>query len=455
MRPIFLFELNEVPKRILHLYASDSRFPNIKKFLTTCMESETITTDTGELSPWVTWPTIHRGMNNENHGIANLGQDPSTFKGVPIWQEFKNRGFSIGVFGSLQSWPPIPPGEGGFYIPDTFAQDASCYPAELTPVLEFNLQMVKENTRVMGRSPVKKIFNPGLAIALLRAGIKPATLAKAALHLVAEKFDPRLKERRATFQAMIFWDIFSHIFNSKSPPAFTSFFTNNVASVMHRFWNNIFPEDFSPNSKYKENDRYHKSTMDFAMSFIDKIFAQILEWQQQNPNLIVIIASSMGQAAIERAPAEFEFLLRDVDKLMKKLFVDVEYRVNLAMSPQTAIVVENNDKKNKIIIALESMRTESGKQLFEVKTSGTSISISTRTLDAPDFPSGIVIFRDQKFSLEDLGLALMKTHPGTAYHIPEGIFLLRDLKRAIQPIPNQLRADEVKEKIMDWSGIRA
>ena len=39
----------------------------------------TVTTcpDVGILSPWSTWPTLHRGVINERHLITDFGQDLS------------------------------------------------------------------------------------------------------------------------------------------------------------------------------------------------------------------------------------------------------------------------------------------------------------------------------------------------------------------------------------------
>src|SRR5438067_120606 len=100
MTPILLLEMNEIPWRLLDRYKE--QFPYIRHFFEDAHQFTTTTVDTGELSPWVTWPTLHRGMSNEEHGIKNLGQDPATFRGKPIWKEIREQGGSIGICGSLQ-----------------------------------------------------------------------------------------------------------------------------------------------------------------------------------------------------------------------------------------------------------------------------------------------------------------------------------------------------------------
>ena len=147
--PLLLLEINEIPWRLLDRYRSTAGYGNIGRFFDRAETFTTLTQDTGTLQPWVTWPSFHRGIPNQEHGIRNLGQDPSTFRGVPIWDEYRRRGFSVGVCGSMQSWPPKDPGPGGFWVPDTFAQDERCIPATVEPLQRYNLNLVRMNGRVV------------------------------------------------------------------------------------------------------------------------------------------------------------------------------------------------------------------------------------------------------------------------------------------------------------------
>src|SRR5690349_12704812 len=114
VRPVLLLEINEVPWRMIDRAMANARFGTIRRFFNASKTYTTISRDKGELSPWITWPSLHRGMSNTEHGIQNLGQDVATFRGTPIWDEYRARGLDIGVCGSLQSWPPRDPGPGGF-----------------------------------------------------------------------------------------------------------------------------------------------------------------------------------------------------------------------------------------------------------------------------------------------------------------------------------------------------
>ena len=63
MQNIILFELNEVPFKVIDYYVN--KYPNstLAKILPKSHQYETVTDDQGHLHPWSTWPTLHRGIH--------------------------------------------------------------------------------------------------------------------------------------------------------------------------------------------------------------------------------------------------------------------------------------------------------------------------------------------------------------------------------------------------------
>lgn len=293
IRPLLLLELNEIPWRMIDRFHGQPEYPALTRFFSTARNLTNVAVDSGELSPWITWPTFHRGMPKEAHGIMHLGQDPTTFRGTPIWQEYRERDYSIGIFGSLQSWPPTDPGRLGFYIPDTFAHDATCVPARLRPLQSFNLSQTAANGRVIDRRSIWSRQTWELLKSLPSVGVSSRTVLMAMAQLAGEQLDQTKTSRRPIFQALVMWDAFSKLFDPIHPPAFATFFTNHVASAMHRYWNNLFPEDFGGN----DCDRHlpYLATMRFAMKVVDRILAEAMDFCAVNPDLIVVFATSMGQ----------------------------------------------------------------------------------------------------------------------------------------------------------------
>jgi hypothetical protein len=66
---IILFELNEVPYKVIRHFCKLYPESNLAKVLSKGRKYETYAEDQGHLSPWVTWPTLHRGVTNEKHFI--------------------------------------------------------------------------------------------------------------------------------------------------------------------------------------------------------------------------------------------------------------------------------------------------------------------------------------------------------------------------------------------------
>jgi hypothetical protein len=417
MRPVLLLEINEVPWRLIDRALAQPALVATREFFSRAQTYTTMSDDEGELSPWITWPSLHRGINNTQHGIKNLGQDVATFRGTPIWQEYRERDLLIGVCGSMQSWPPIDPGRGGFYIPDTFAHDAQTIPRDIEPLQALNLDLVSKNGLVSRRLDILSVRTLR-ALPLLARRISPKTLVRIAEQLVAERFDRSRKARRAIFQTLLFWDVFRSLYQPKTAPAFATFFTNHVAGVMHRFWNHVFPQDFP-----EANSGEHLATMQFALEVMDDILAQALRWLEQRPDLVVVFASSMGQAAVHREKVGYVASITDLPALMRCFDMPSgSYKPLLAMVPQIAIDVPNDEKRLRLRAALEGARTKSELPLFSVDEVAASLSITILTPKGADGTAGGFSRADGLWhTWEQAGVTLNDFADGTGYHIPEGV----------------------------------
>ena len=107
-RKIVLFELNEVPWCIVDDQVARRPDGALASMLRRSAQYETVAADQGHLSPWRTWPSVHRGVPDERHLIGDLGQDHAAADEAypPVWQLLRQRGARVGVGGSLHSSPP-------------------------------------------------------------------------------------------------------------------------------------------------------------------------------------------------------------------------------------------------------------------------------------------------------------------------------------------------------------
>jgi len=429
MRAMLLLEINEVPWRVIDRYLGRPGYENLTAFFRDSDQHTTITVDSGELSPWVTWPTVHRGMSNQEHGIANLGQDPQTFRGEPIWESIRALGHSIGVFGSMQSWPPKDPGLGGFYVPDTFAHDESCIPPSVAPI-----QLV-----------------PTL-MAMWKHGIGLQFALKVAAQLAMERIDRSRVNRRPVFQTILFWQVFKSLFNQAQPPTLTTFFTNHVAGVMHRYWADVFPEDFAEENFCARP--FAVELMDFAMKVTDDIIGDGMRWARNNKELCVVFASSMGQAAVKHPEHEgIALLVDDLAALMHAAgAAKGTFQPLMAMVPQVAVEIEDASLRASVRSSLQEAALPGGARFIHVSEKGKSLSITVSTPRKSDLHDGVVSIAGKRLSLANCGMRIQEVDAGTGYHVPEGVLAIYDLRRKGRPGQDRAKipADRVKSALIRY-----
>ena len=157
---LLIYELNELPKQILDLYIRKypkSNFAILKK---NSLYLDTYTTDKGELHPWTTWPTFYRGIDNRKHKIQFINQEINIkSKYPPVWEFLIKKNLKIGIFGSLQSYPPLINRNVCFFLPDTFSPDCETYPKKLSAFQKFNLTITSNNSGTSRTIRIKDVYN--------------------------------------------------------------------------------------------------------------------------------------------------------------------------------------------------------------------------------------------------------------------------------------------------------
>lgn len=228
-----IYELNEIPKKLFDFYSSafpNSAFAILKKNANLYV---TQTADVGILSPWVTWPTMHRGVSNLKHQISDLGQDLTYInEDYPnLYQILANSDYKVGVFGSLQSYPlPKNINNYSFYVPDTFAYGIECQPKYLSKFQKFNLSMVKKNGRNV-KSNIDLINALDLIINSRKLGINISTYGNLIKQISMELINKDRLVRRRSSQTELSFDLFIKQLQNRKPDI--SFFLYKSSSVKY------------------------------------------------------------------------------------------------------------------------------------------------------------------------------------------------------------------------------
>lgn len=429
-RKVILFELNEVPYRVLDDFAARHPRGAVAKVLDRGRQFETITADTGQLFPTKTWPTVHRGVDNERHGLTNFGQDLSEVdRAYPsIWQLLAERGAKIGVFGSLYAFPlPKNMENYVFYAPDAFASTSDAYPAALEAFQRFNLSMSRASSRNVSRG-IDLSNALGLLPHLGQLGFSRGTVFGVAEQLLSELRDASKKGRRRSFQSVLSFDIFLRQLELKRPD-FCTFFTNHVAATMHRYWAAAFPADYDHFGLGDDWVGAHGGEVEFAMMQTDKMLDRLIGFVERYPEYRLMIATSMGQAATTAEPVTSCVGIKDMTRFLSQFDLTArDFEERPAMAPIFNVVVAQPEKREPLRRALDGLTVGGerfGKELYDGFFEFAFGPLQNYT--GPE----VAQLDGRAVSFADMGLGNVPHEDGvylTADHIPQGAFIVYDLR---------------------------
>lgn len=450
-RKIIFYELNEVPFRIFDHFAQRMPRSALAHLAQHSRRYETFSEDTGHLSPWVTWPTLHRGVINEEHEISDFGMDLGKVDAAypPLWSLLSQKGVKVGLFGSLHSYPlPQNISDYAFYVPDTFAAGPECFPAQYEAFQEFNLAMVGLNGMQVGRGLALRQARRFLAAAP-GLGLRGRTVGKIAAQLVSERLNPNRMVRRRTSQVQIAFDFYLRALRDNRPDI-SFFFTNHVASSMHRYWPGLFPQDYREGRFEAQWLGDWGGEIPFVMKEASHQLGLLQQFVTRNPDHVLVVATSMGQAAVDN-PLKMErsVVIGNLRKLMSALEIgDEDWSRQPAMVPQANVWVSAS--------ALERFMQNIG-----------SLTVNGRNISATRMGDGIVrlelglpnerieavSYQGSAVDGADFGITCLEMMDATganAYHIPNGMLMVYDPKapETAQMTPKRISTTEVAPSIL-------
>lgn len=459
-RRFVLFELNEVPLRVVRHFAERHPGSAFAKVMSRGRHWTTITPDQGHLSPWITWPTLHRGVSSSEHRIAALGQDVAAIdrKYPPVWQMLAAAGRRVGMFGSLHSYPlPADLDRYDFYVPDTFAAGPEAKPAELAAFQQFNLHMVDRSGRnVSGDLPVKQAL-PFL-LRSLPAGIRPATVAKIARQVASERIWRHRTARRRTIQSLLAFDLFLAQLQARKPDA-SFFFSNHVASSMHRYWPATFTDDYLAAKWSEDWVRRFSGELDYVMGEADQMLAELIAFADANRDFIVLVASSMGQAAVDETSRQIstEVLLRDMTSFLRAIGVEGSWQRRRTMEPTYTLAFDDQVDADACMAGLARVKV-AGVPIEHCRLDAHGIEFVLGQSNIPDDQVTVTI-GNRSVSPEEAGIANVPIEDevgAAAYHIPEGMLLAYDprLRTAPAAPAEPISTTRIAPTLLELQGVR-
>lgn len=421
---IILFELNEVPLKIVDYFVEQQPTSHLARLMRSARVYETFAEDQGHLSPWKTWPSLHRGVSNTKHSIEDFGQplDEVDREFPPIWTLLNNAGVSVGVCGSFHSYPiPRTTTPWSFYVPDIFATGSETVPEGLQPFQALCLDMARNSGRnVSGEVPLRR--GAALIRSLPKLGLRTRTVASIAKQLMDERRNAARIVRRRTHQAVMAFDVFYRQLVDNRPQ-FSTFFTNHVASAMHRYWAATFPHEYQ-SMTFDESWRVtFGGEIMFAMTEVDVMLGRVMQFVDKNPSYELIVASSMGQEAIEANPIETQLYVTDGNRLMRRFGLDDhQWEPRPAMLPQYNVLVAP-EARAAFQTKLDTFAIAGQQLVYRTDDSGFySLDFGHENVGDQD-----VMLGENALSVADLGLENVEIQDRsgtTAYHIPKGSLMI-------------------------------
>lgn len=436
MRKIILLEANEVPFRVIDHYVKNNSGP-LENFLQRSTQFVSECPDEIELDPWISWPTLHRGVNDTHHGILHLGQslDKADTDYPPIWSLLTRQGVSCGIFGSLHSSHLIDDiDDYAFYLPDFFTHESFAHPKALKPFQDFNLAMTRRSARNVDTG-VPTAEAMGFIKSLPSIGVTLGTMATIGRQLANERVSPLMKIRRRSMQPLLGLDVFVNQLK-KTQPQFATFYTNHVAANMHRYWAATFPKDENGADVDDAWITQYEGEVDHAMSILEQMIDRLMRFVERNDDYLLVVASSLGQAAIPGEHTKGFHTITDLDKFMSAMGVEAgEYEERYAMVPCRSVMVAP-EKADAFANAMDGLMF-GNHRLVETVNEAPPLSYDRKEngsfqlyiyFDHYDGPTTGTL-GDRPVSFEDVGIGWFEHEDNvacTAHHVPNGALIVYD-----------------------------
>ncbi len=471
---VVFVEINEADRHFLEKFIEAGKLPTFSRlrregaFVTTRVPGWSYKDERSwrEIMPWIIWPSLYTGIPASEHGILAFGQDTKSITGKCIWDVLDQHGVSVGVMGSLLSYPPRNHGHAAFYIPESLADDAECFPPEARPLQEFCVASSRSYSEQFFRQAISGLVQLAQTP---RCGVTLETLARVLGQLPAEKLFGKTREpERAMLLSYLVFDAFKHLYK-KHRPRFASIHMNHVAYMQHRYWRAAEPERF-PEGLSETDARFFESPEErsayerqlapcIERSFVhtDQQLAQLVELA--GDDTLIVVGTGLGQAPLDPITEIHNPVVRLVREV--ELFDAVGltgYRVLHQMNPDLTITFKDEAAASEARPVVSGFYVRPGKPLFNLEQRGHQLFcefVMPKGLFGNT--DGVYISHTAQPELKFPFARHVSQHPtndqSTAQHHDAGWLLLWSKQRKVSALRSSIPVTEVAPALLELYGI--
>jgi hypothetical protein len=375
-------------------------------------------------------------------------------------------GLSVGVLGSLLSHPPRNQGHAAFYIPESLADDAECFPPEARPLQEFCVAQSRNYSEDQLRQAALGLFH---LLRTPRCGVSLETLARVLAQLPSEKLFGKTREpERAMLLSYLVFDAFKHLYR-RHRPRFASLHMNHVAYMQHRYWRAAEPQRFPQGlsetdarffASSEERTRYERKLaprIERSFAATDRQLEELCSLVDQG--VVIAVGTGLGQGPVDPIDGIHNPVVR---LIREREFFDAvgltSYRVLHQMNPDITISFADEASADLARPIVEGFYVQAGRPLFNVDHRGHQLFcefVMPRGLFGRT--DGVVIRHDRRSDLTFPFARHVSQHPtndqSTAQHHDAGWLLLWSKGRKVTALRKSLAVTEVAPALLALFGI--
>ncbi|MBK8253187.1 MAG: alkaline phosphatase family protein [Polyangiaceae bacterium] len=287
-RKVLLLEFNEITWKVAERFMGEGKMPTLARLRAegTAAAPEALERPP-HLDPWISWVTLHTGVDMSEHGAMVLEQDVSTIRAKRTWDYALEAGKSIGIYGSISAYPPRP--VPGFMVPGPFAPGPETYPRFVGPAQALNRKYTQVHHKNAEADSLLTMAKMG--VDLLKLGLTPETCVRIAAQLATERVKPYMHWKRVALQPYVNFDFFSKLYGMFKPD-FATWHSNHAAHYQHHYWRAWDDTGFAVPSTPEEKKKFG-GAMPHGYQVIDDLLNRFL--RIIDDDTVLVVTSALGQ----------------------------------------------------------------------------------------------------------------------------------------------------------------
>ena len=357
-----IFEINEISKEVIIEYIKKNPSSNLSKFK---FKSHLYCKDIDEkiLYPSQAWASLNSGVSAKKSQVKWFNDQVDLKKFY--WMSLLNLNKSISIVNSLYTSQINRKNTKNkklkFLIPDFFSKNTFTIPDDYKYFQELNLMMTKGNRRVSSFSSILKIIKIFFKRPNLKYwGLNNFLAIKQIVYIILSSIihnKERLRSAQFTMQISLF---FNSITTHK--PDLGIFFTNHIASMMHRY----LPAYFDEKDAYDDAwIKKYSNEVGFSVKIFDEWLEKFFQIKKRL-NLNFVLLTPISQKINKKVTKKFikdysyDYIIFDLGVFLKKIFGlninDIEELVT--MHPQYSFKIKNKKIANKTLSKLKNIKSD-------------------------------------------------------------------------------------------------